>query len=409
MSFINEAKWPIQKVSDVITSSQTGFSYSKNKLVESGIPQLRPYNITTKMELNLSKLVFVPEKTPDVTNYFLNSGDVLFNNTNSVELVGKTVIVPKNLKMCFSNHISRITVDKSQLEPMWLTICLYKHWSSGTFSRICKRWIGQAGVNSGMLGDLEIPTPRIGIQRKIIKKIINTNQYFKKIWEIRQSTEEKSNKIIPSVLNKIFKKQNKPEIQEKKLRDLVQEKERRNPQEEPDKEFKYIEIGSIDTQGKKIAEYSKLLGKNAPSRARNVIRFNDVIYATTRPYYRNVTEIPRYFDNEICSTGFCVLRVNSEKELLPKYLYYYLQSDVATEQILDAMKGAHYPAVGDDDVKDISIFVPKIEVQKSQILKIEHLKLQTEKIRNINGEINEKIQALLDSFVDQAIRGKFFK
>ena len=156
---------------------------------------------------------------------------------------------------------------------------------------------------------------------------------------------------------------------QKNLSDLIQEFEKRNPTINPDKEFKYVEIGSV-SQDKKITNFKNILGKNAPSRARNVIRENDVVYGTTRPYYRNVVLISSDFDNEICSTGFCVLRVNS---IEPKYLFYYMLSDLANNQIIKPMRGGNYPAVSNKDVVSIKIILPKKEIQKQIVLKLDHI------------------------------------
>ena len=124
-----------------------------------------------------------------------------------------------------------------------------------------------------------------------------------------------------------------------KLAELVQKPERRNPELFPEKTFNYVEIGSINTDDKTIESYSQILGKEASPRARNVIRNNDVIYATTRPYYRNVAIVPQTLDGEICTTGFCVLRVKDSRVLSPRYLFYYMQSDQANTQILKSLRG----------------------------------------------------------------------
>jgi len=51
--------------------------------------------------------------------------------------------------------------------------------------------------------------------------------------------------------------------------------------------------------------------KKAPSRARKIIKSGDIVFATTRPYLKNIAVVPLVLDNQICSTGFCVLRPNT--------------------------------------------------------------------------------------------------
>jgi type I restriction enzyme S subunit len=140
--------WESRKINDLIIDMKSGFSFPKNKLSDTGTGQLRPYNITTSLALDLSSLVYIPENTQgiDIQSYFLKKGDVLFNNTNSRELVGKTAITEEDIDVGFSNHITRIRVDQAIVEPKWFALCLHRHWVFGTFEANCKRWIGQAAL-----------------------------------------------------------------------------------------------------------------------------------------------------------------------------------------------------------------------------------------------------------------------
>jgi len=183
------------------------------------------------------------------------------------------------------------------------------------------------------------------------------------------------------------------------LDEFIQKIEKRNPKEKPNEAFKYIEISSIDNLSKKIIRYKTLLGKNAPSRARNVIKKNDVIYSTTRPYYRDVAIIDDKLDDQICSTGFCVLRAIDPDVLHPNYLYYFLQSDIANNQILQDMKGSSYPAVRNDDVTNISIPLPKnIEVQKKIVQKLDYILRQIEEKRKLILELQKTSEVHKDNF-----------
>jgi len=408
MSEMFNKDWPLEKISyvlDDVEGVKGGFSYSKTKLTEYGIPQLRPYNITRNGGLDLSTLVYVPEDKEGISDFFLERGDVLFNNTNSVELVGKNTIVTKPLEMGYSNHIYRLRVKTSIIEPLWLMLCLRRHWIAGTFSRICKRWIGQAGVNTGMLKNIKIPLPSKPIQRDIIKNIARFSKELEKVVIIAQSSIANSKIITTSAINEIFSNYNKKKWDFESLLDYVEKDiETRDPKDNPKKEFKYVEIGDMDTQAKKINSYKTLLGSKAPSRARNVIRHNDVIYGTTRPYYRNVALIPKELDNEICTTGFCVLRLKNEEELLPKFLYYYLQSDLATNQIIKSMKGAHYPAVSNKVVMNLKIPIPK-KGQQDIISRIHKIKEMVQNLIEIQKSSFDKINSIEESIVDKALRG----
>jgi len=91
--------------------------------------------------------------------------------------------------------------------------------------------------------------------------------------------------------------------------------ETRDPRVAPDEFFNYVDISGIDREEKIVAKVKTLKGMDAPSRARRVIRTGDVLVSTVRPNLNAVVLIPDELGNQICSTGFCVLRAN--QDILP--------------------------------------------------------------------------------------------
>src|SRR4051794_8023122 len=90
-------------------AAKSGFAFAKTRLAASGTPQLRPFNIGLDGELDETTLYFLPaDHGVDLSVYGLEPGDVLFNNTSSLELVGKAAIVRQLLPWGFSNHVTRL-------------------------------------------------------------------------------------------------------------------------------------------------------------------------------------------------------------------------------------------------------------------------------------------------------------
>jgi len=121
-----------------------------------------------------------------------------------------------------------------------------------------------------------------------------------------------------------------------------------DPRRKPDHEFWYVDISSVDNTTKRIVSPKRVKGGDASVRARQVMRVNDVLVATTRPNLNAVALVPEQYDKEICSTGFCVLRAGAELD--HEYLFYYVQSSCFVESLVDLTKGALYPAVTDRQV-----------------------------------------------------------
>lgn len=129
-----------------------------------------------------------------------------------------------------------------------------------------------------------------------------------------------------------------------------------DPQAEPEKPFIYVDISSIDNHAKQITTPKTLLGKDAPSRARQVIKAGDILVATTRPNLNAVAVVPLELDGQVCSTGFCVLR--PKNSLNRQFLFAYVQSNEFIQSLTDLVQGALYPAVTDAQVRAQIIPLP---------------------------------------------------
>ena len=112
--------WSQVVLDHTVIEMQSGFACSRKYSVSDGLPHLRPFNIGTDGEINLGEIIDIPKDyRGDLSHYELLPGDVLFNNTNSVELVGKTAIVHNPLRCAFSNHLTRLRIrDKARLTSM---------------------------------------------------------------------------------------------------------------------------------------------------------------------------------------------------------------------------------------------------------------------------------------------------
>ncbi|MCW5865070.1 MAG: restriction endonuclease subunit S [Anaerolineae bacterium] len=137
----------------------------------------------------------------------------------------------------------------------------------------------------------------------------------------------------------------------------------RNPGKEPEKTFIYVDISSVDNDQKRIVEPKRLLGIDAPSRARKVIRQGDVIISTTRPNLNAVALVPGELDNQICSTGFCVLRPVSSL-IDSAFLFGFVRTEAFVSSLSDLVKGALYPAVTDRQVLTQLIPLPPLPEQQ---------------------------------------------
>ena len=151
--------------------------------------------------------------------------------------------------------------------------------------------------------------------------------------------------------------------------------------------YRYIDLTSVDRGDLHIHNPQNIRKDNAPSRAKQIIKAGDVIFATTRPTLRRVSIIEEQYDGDICSTGFCVLRHN--EVVKSRFVFYALLYDGFYKYIEPLQTGANYPAVTDNVVKNYIIPVPPLPEQQrivdyldSAFAKIDAMKANAEKALN---------------------------
>lgn len=127
--------------------------------------------------------------------------------------------------------------------------------------------------------------------------------------------------------------------------------------------FIYIDISSVDKNIKVITCPQIIPNDEAPSRARKEIRSNDVLVSTVRPNLNGVAIVPHQYDNQIASTGFCILRTK-DTLLDPYYLFYFTQTDQFVARLSKLSTGAGYPAVSEEVILETEIPLPPLHEQQ---------------------------------------------
>lgn len=160
------AGWRWVRLGEMILEAQGGFASGERD--PNGVIQLRMNNVTNRGQFDWSSFIRVPADSGTVEAYRLQAGNVLFNNTNSTDLVGKTALFEDYKEpVVFSNHFTRIRTIAQSLDDRFLALWLHDQWQRRVFANICNRWIGQSAVQRDKLLALEIPLPPLAEQKRI--------------------------------------------------------------------------------------------------------------------------------------------------------------------------------------------------------------------------------------------------
>lgn len=163
------ATWTSGYVGDFAETVQSGFACGKHGRGDTGIAHLRPMNVSRAGSIDLLDVKTVD---PAFNSKRLSAGDVLFNNTNSPELVGKTAVVSeRECGFAFSNHMTRVVFSKN-VSARFFAIQLHYLWSQKYFLHRCVKHVNQASVSATELAErIPLICPPSDEQRRIVERI----------------------------------------------------------------------------------------------------------------------------------------------------------------------------------------------------------------------------------------------
>ncbi|PZT74370.1 MULTISPECIES: restriction endonuclease subunit S [unclassified Streptomyces] len=160
------AGWVRATLEELSVEVQPGFASGKHNRDGVGVIHLRPMNITRNGMLDTLDARYVV----DDSGRRVERGDVLFNNTNSPVLVGKTAWVDSAEPLAFSNHMTRLRCPGG-LDGRFLAAQLHHMWATGYFKSILNNHVNQASVSRKALLDTVIVVPPLAEQHRIVAKL----------------------------------------------------------------------------------------------------------------------------------------------------------------------------------------------------------------------------------------------
>jgi restriction endonuclease S subunit len=353
-------------IGDISVEIASGIACALSQVVADGVLHLRPFSVTEDGRLVTSDAPRIPHSVVPLNKMRFEVGDILFNNTNSVELVGKSAVVSTGLEASFSNHMTRVRIDRRRAEPGYVQAFLRYLYGRRFFQDRATRWVSQAAFGNSQLKALEVPLPPLNEQRRIVGLLDRAAQ----IRRHADAARAKARAIIPALFLDTF---GDPATNQKgwhvgvlgKYADVqggvqVSAKRANLPVELP-----YLRVANVMRGTLSLSEIKTIRVTPAEAQRTKLVR-GDVLVVEG---HGNPNEIGRaaIWDDSIpdCIHQNHLIRARPDRGwLMPEYLETFLNSDVGRRILIQNGKTTSgLNTISTRNVKDVRIPLPPMSLQ----------------------------------------------
>jgi type I restriction enzyme S subunit len=132
--------WPQIPLGTLCEVMEPGFAREPHD-DDQGFIQLRMPSVSDEGFIDLAVTKRVDASPEEVERYRVHRGDVIFNNTNSREIVGNAAVFDREEECLFSNHMTRLRVKPDLADPGFVAIVLHGYWKAGYSRTQAKHWV----------------------------------------------------------------------------------------------------------------------------------------------------------------------------------------------------------------------------------------------------------------------------
>ncbi|MEM9416778.1 MAG: restriction endonuclease subunit S [Bacteroidota bacterium] len=166
---LSRSIYPVSRIKDVLSKIQYGTSSLAN-IAGKGFPIIRMNNIQND-DLDLTDIKYIELSKKEADNITLNKGDILFNRTNSKELVGKCVVFNEDDKWVYASYIIRVVLDQTRILPKYASYFLNARLGRLQVDCISRQIAGMTNINAEEIKSLKLILPPISKQKEFVSII----------------------------------------------------------------------------------------------------------------------------------------------------------------------------------------------------------------------------------------------
>jgi type I restriction enzyme S subunit len=392
---------------DLLVEMQPGYACGKKDVV-GGVVHLRMNNVTKDGALDMTLMRRIPPEFAMKQGRFAKKDDVIFVNTNSTELVGKSCVFPGWDEPCaFSNHLTKLRTNPEKLHPLWLHLCLRKLWHEGYFATHCIEFIGQSTFNREQLRELEIPVPPLPEQRRLVGRIEALTGRLEQAREARQTGLAESETMKQAVWDRAFA--NVPED-----RWVPIGKHARVQGGYAFKSEWFVAEGIRLVRNQNVyhgtLEWSDTVHLQ-PDRCGEFadfeLREGDVVISMDRPLIKTGLKAARFSKADLpCLLLQRVGRFLCDDELDRGYLLHFLFSQSFIPHISGDGRSCAVPHISAKQIEAIAMPLPKREEQGRIVEHLDAVQAKLDELQRLQREVEAELAAFTPALLAKAFRGE---
>lgn len=184
--------WEWTSVGFAASRMQYGTSARSSADENTGVPNVGMQNIQNG-QLDVSSLRHVALDEDTLSKFLLNDGDVLFNRTNSPELVGKAAVFNASMRAVFASYLIRITVDDRVADPRFVTSWINSSWGRAWAAAVKRDAVSQSNINMSVLAAMPLPWAPVERQRALCDRLAelraDTDELDRRAEDLRRAGE----------------------------------------------------------------------------------------------------------------------------------------------------------------------------------------------------------------------------
>ena len=395
--FLLKSAKKTMRLGEVATEIKAGFACGKFELDDGDIPHLRPMNINDDCNFTWEGTKYISlDFFQDKQKYSLKKGDILFNNTNSTELVGKSCYISEDYECGFSNHMTRIRVNETIADSYFLSHILFGMWKNKTLESYCHKWVNQSGINTEILANIPIPIPPLNEQQRIVELFQSIEQSIIQV----EGQEANLLKLKNQLLRDLFGKKRQfgnylsaKDFEQVNFENFALNISERVEPKQTDLEI-YVGLEHLDSDDLVIRRKGKpedVIGTKLK------IFKGDIIFGKRRAYLRKVAVAD--FEG-IVSAHSMVLRAN-EENIEKDFLPYFMQSDEFMNRAVQISEGSLSPTIKWKTLAQQEFILPKREKQVKLIEVFRQFDETRELVRKQKETLKNLKQKLLNEILGE--------